>query len=138
MAKMYKKRKSSGCVVYRFNDGELQLLLVTNRSGKTWVFPKGGIEPDLDARESAAKEVYEEAGALGIVGQKLGKYRYVKDGVMQKVVMFAMRWTQDSEDWPEAEMRQRDWFSFNAAMQIVPEHLAPFLFDLQEHLFDTK
>lgn len=132
-------RKSSGCVVYRFNDeGALQVLLVTRSNLKDYVFPKGGIEPDLSARESAAKEVYEEAGVAGIVGAKLGKYRYVKDGVMQKVSMFAMQYTHDTEDWPEAEIRNRQWFDIDKAESKLDDYLAPFIHDLRKLLLNGK
>lgn len=128
-------RKSSGCVVYRFgSEGQLEVLLVTRRNLKDFVFPKGGIEPDMSARESAEKEVYEEAGAAGIVGAKLGKYRYVKDGVMQKVSMFAMQWTHDTADWPEAEIRRRQWFDIQTAEAKLDEYMAPFIHDLRKLL----
>lgn len=133
-------RKSSGCVVYRFNEeGALEILLVTRRNGKSWVLPKGGIEPDMSARESAAKEVYEEAGAEGIIASKLGKYKYMKDGVLQKVVMFAMRYTNDSPDWPEEHMRRRQWFPIDKAEKKVDEYLAVFIHKLRkETLSETE
>lgn len=132
-------RKSSGCVVYRFNQdgiGELEILLVTNRSGKEWVFPKGGVEPDMTPRDSAVKEVYEEAGVTGIIGPKLGKYRYVKDGVMQKVNMYAMRYSNDTEDWPEQDIRTRQWFPIDRAEKKLNEFLVPFLHDLRKTVLD--
>lgn len=133
-------RKSSGCVVYRINEekARMEILLVTSNSGKNWVFPKGGVEPDLSSRESAAKEVYEEAGVIGHVGQKLGKYRYIKNDQMQKVTMYAMRYEGEAKDWPEEHMRERRWFSVDKAIGKVSEFLAPFIRDVAKMKLDSE
>lgn len=124
-------RKSSGCVVFRHNEeNELEVLLVTSTNGKEWVHPKGGVEIDLTERASAAKEVYEEAGVLGNVGMKLGTYRYVKNNQMQEVTMYAMAYTGDASDWPEAHKRKRKWFKAKKAMGKVDQYLAPFIWDV--------
>lgn len=123
-------RKSSGCVVFRFNEGKLEILLITSSSAKEWVFPKGGVEIDLTERASAAKEVYEEAGVLGNVGMKLGSYRYVKNNQMQEVTMYAMQYTGDAADWPEADKRTRKWFKASKAIQKVDAYLAPYIADV--------
>jgi len=128
-------RKSSGCVVFRFDENaRIEILLVTSSSGKEWVHPKGGVELNLTERASAAKEVYEEAGVLGDVGRKLGEYRYVKNGQMQEVTMFAMQYTEDAADWPEADKRDRKWFSPKKAMNKVDQYLAPFIYDVVSNL----
>lgn len=133
-------RKSSGCVVYRINEelATMEILLVKSRQGKNWVFPKGGVEPDLTSRESAAKEVYEEAGVRGIVGQKLGMYRYVKNDQMQKVTMYAMRYTGEAADWPEEGLRERKWFAVEKAMNKVSEFLAPFIRDVMKMSLENE
>jgi 8-oxo-dGTP pyrophosphatase MutT (NUDIX family) len=124
-------RKSSGCVVFRHNEkDQLEILLVTSSNGKEWVHPKGGVEIDLTERASAAKEVYEEAGVLGNVGMKLGSYRYVKNNQMQEVTMYAMAYTGEADDWPEANKRERKWFKAKKAMNKVSETLAPFIWDV--------
>lgn len=132
-------RKSSGCVVYRFNDNnEVEVLLVSNRSGKEWVFPKGGVEPHLTSRDSAIKEVWEEAGVEGQIGEKLGKYRYVKGGVLQKVTMYEMLYLGNTETWPEEDMRVRQWFDLEDSFKKVDAFLAPFLYDLKKQLFKME
>lgn len=126
-------RNSSGCVVYRVSGkGKIEILLVTSSNGKEWVFPKGGVELYLTERASAAKEVYEEAGVLGNVGKKLGSYRYLKNKQIQDVTMFAMQYTEDAEDWPEAGKRDRKWFTADKAMNKVDSNLAPFVYDVLE------
>lgn len=127
-------RKVSGCVVYRVVDGELQFLIVKSNSGKNWVFPKGGVEPDLTSRDSAAKEVYEEAGVSGDVGRKLGSYQFWKNDRVQDVTMYAMRYTQDTIDWPEAHLRKRRWVNLEKCLSKVDQYQAVFAMAVVEML----
>ncbi|MNQ24115.1 Diadenosine hexaphosphate hydrolase [compost metagenome] len=127
-------RKSSGAVVFNIHEGKVEILLVTSSSGKEWVFPKGGVEFDLSARASAAKEVYEEAGVLGNVGRKLGDYRYVKNNQIQEVTMYAMQYTGEADDWPEEHKRQRQWFKPKKAMAKVDMYLASFIHDVVSNI----
>lgn len=128
-------RKSSGAVVFNITDAnKIEILLVTSSSGKEWVFPKGGVELNLSARASAAKEVYEEAGVEGNIGMKLGDYRYIKNGQIQEVTMFAMQYTGEAADWPEENKRDRKWFSPKKAMSKVDPYLAPFIFDITTNI----
>jgi len=127
-------RKSSGCVVFDVTKRGIEILLVTSSSGKEWVFPKGGVEIDLTERESAAKEVWEEAGATGKVGMKLGSYRYIKNNQIQEVTMYAMQFTGWSHDWPEEGKRERKFFKARKAMEKVDPYLAPFIYDLMQNI----
>lgn len=121
-------RKQSGCVVFRYDRNfQYQILLVKSSDGKDWVFPKGGVEKNLTSRQSAAKEVWEEAGVEGNILSTLGTYKYRKQGRDQSVVMYGMQYTQDSATWPEEHLRKRKWFSFKDAQKKVPKILKPFL-----------
>ena len=124
-------RKQSGCVVFKYDRNfNYQILLVKSSDGKDWVFPKGGVEKHLTSRESAAKEVWEEAGVDGNILSTLGIYKYRKQGRDQSVVMYGMQYTQDSATWPEAHLRKRKWFSIKEAETKVPKLLKPFLAEL--------
>ena len=66
-----------------------QVCLVSSRSGKRWVVPKGTIEPGRSAGEVALKEAWEEAGLVGLLHQEpLGSYIYEKDGSVCHVIVF--------------------------------------------------
>lgn len=128
-------RKSSGGVVFRFDDqANIEFLLVTSSSGKEWVPPKGGVEMNLSARQSAAKEIYEEAGVLVEMGMKLGDYRYIKNNQIQEVTMYAAQYVGEAADWPEAHKRERKWFKAKKAMAKVDQYIAPFLYDVVNNL----
>src|SRR5210317_1534724 len=48
--------RQSGVIPYRVRKGNLEILLITSRRERRWIIPKGIIEPDYSARNSAAKE----------------------------------------------------------------------------------
>jgi len=114
--------RQSAVLPYRRSPGGLQVLLITSRKGSRWVLPKGIVEPGLTAPQSAAREAREEAGVDGFVGAEcLGKYRYRKWGGTCKVEVFPMEVSTESEDWPEADMRRREWMTVPKASKRVNE-----------------
>ena len=59
-----------------------QVCLVTSRSGKRWVIPKGCLEPGKTAGEIALQEAWEEAGIVGVLQpDPVGSYLYDKAGI---------------------------------------------------------
>jgi 8-oxo-dGTP pyrophosphatase MutT (NUDIX family) len=112
----------SGVVPFRLEKGKVQILLVTSRSRKRWVIPKGIIEPDLSPQESAQKEAYEEAGVSGkICGEAVGTYTYNKWGGTCTVKVFLLEVEKTLEDWSESYFRTREWMSVEEAVKRVDE-----------------
>jgi 8-oxo-dGTP pyrophosphatase MutT (NUDIX family) len=121
-------RKSTGCVVYRVTENNrIEVLLVTAMRGRQWVLPKGGLEKGLTPQENAAKEVMEEAGVEGVIEESLGRYRYLKGRKIQDVEVFSMRYTGETEDWPERKLRRRRWMTSKEAIKELNNHLAVFV-----------
>ena len=54
--------KSCGAVIYRLEGGRLSFLIVKNRKGRNWGFPKGHVELGETEVETALREVREETG----------------------------------------------------------------------------
>lgn len=127
MAKKENDILQAGCVPYRFRKDELELCLITTRKGR-WGFPKGIIDPGETPQETVLKESMEEAGLVGkIVGKSIGSYRYRKWGSDLLCTMFVMKVTRAEETWDES-WRQREWFSPEAAREIIDrEELLPFV-----------
>ena len=93
-----------------------QICLVTSRSGKRWVIPKGTIEPGKTAGEIALQEAWEEAGLTGVLHREpIGSYLYEKLGFVHHVIVFVMRVTDVANDWPEQNFRDRKWVQFEQA-----------------------
>src|ERR1700736_6441219 len=89
-----------------------QVCLVSSRSGKRWVVPKGCMEPGKTAGEVALQEAWEEAGLVGVLDpDPIGSYFYEKDGLTFHVLVFLMEVTKEAADWPERSFRERRWLS---------------------------
>jgi phosphohistidine phosphatase len=127
MAKKEVDILQAGCVPYRFRNGQLEFCLVTTRKGR-WGFPKGIIDPGETPEETALKEAEEEAGLVGkIEGKPIGSYRYRKWGVELLCTMLVMKVTGAEDTWDES-WRQREWFSPDAAREIIDrQELLPFV-----------
>ena len=60
-------------------DGEPLFLLITSRTTRRWIIPRGNPVRGLSPAQSAAQEAYEEAGLTGIVSpEAIGTYEYRK------------------------------------------------------------
>jgi len=87
-----------------------RICLVTSRSGKRWVIPKGCLEPGKTAGQIALEEAWEEAGVLGALQREpIGSYVYEKLGNTYHVTVFLMNVTETKAAWPEALQRERIW-----------------------------
>ena len=108
-------------IPYRVRRGRAEILLVTSRSGRRWVIPKGIVEPGLSPRRSAGKEALEEAGIEGKIPRKsVGSFTYTKWSGLCTVVVFEMRVDRQYKRWPE-QIRKRRWFSPPVAAKKVDE-----------------
>jgi 8-oxo-dGTP pyrophosphatase MutT (NUDIX family) len=113
-----------------------QVCLVSSRSGKRWVLPKGCLEPDKTAGEVALMEAWEEAGLVGVLHpEPVGSYIYEKAGTTHHVTLFLMRVTQVVDDWPERDTRSRQWVSVRQALLQIQD---AGLRDLLRHVLGSK
>ncbi len=118
-------RRQSGVVPYRLAGDGIEVLLITPTGGepsggRKWIFPKGTVEPHLESGESALKEAFEEAGAIGrLVGPSVGAYEYDKHGTPCEVEVFLMEVHEVLDDWEESDVRQRRWFKWEDARSAV-------------------
>jgi 8-oxo-dGTP pyrophosphatase MutT (NUDIX family) len=94
-----------------------QICVVSSRSGKRWVVPKGCLEPGKSAAEIALQEAWEEAGLVGVLqSDPIGTYFYEKAGVTCHVIVFLMNVTDQADLWPEHDFRERCWLSVSQAL----------------------
>jgi 8-oxo-dGTP pyrophosphatase MutT (NUDIX family) len=98
------------------------LCVVTSRSGKRWVVPKGCLEPGKSAREIALQEAWEEAGLAGLLDpDPLGSYFYEKAGDTCHVLVYRLEVVQIADSWPEQGQRERRWLSIPQAALAVED-----------------
>jgi len=110
----------SAVIPYRINNGKVEILLITSIRKKRWIVPKGFIEFNLSAFESAKKEAYEEAGVLGTNETiELGTFNINKYGGELSIKVFSMEVVEEYEDYPEKNLRKRKWFPVEEAEKKV-------------------
>jgi 8-oxo-dGTP pyrophosphatase MutT (NUDIX family) len=119
-----RREVSAGGVVYRREDGDLEVLLAarrTRRGDLAWGLAKGGIEADESIEEAAVREVREETGIDAEIEESLGetRYFYVWDEVrVRKVVhFFLMRSVGGDIDDHDDEMEDVRWFPLERALK---------------------
>jgi 8-oxo-dGTP pyrophosphatase MutT (NUDIX family) len=106
--------------VVPLSDG--QVGLVTSSSGRRWVVPKGMIDPGHSAGEAALVEAWEEAGMVGVLDpEPVGSYLYEKYGRTHHVLVYVLRVTEEAVDWPERDVRKREWCDPAEAIDRIEE-----------------
>ena len=119
---MAKRIKQSAALPYRQRrgGGGLEVLLVTSMSRGDWIIPKGLVESDMTAYDSAAKEAWEEAGVTGRVGTAaVGSYDVEKWGGVCVVDVYDLEVEHTHDAWPECFDRKRRWVTVDEAVGLV-------------------
>jgi len=84
------------------------LLLYKNQNGQYigWVLPKGTVEPNESFKQTALREVKEEAGALARIVKYIGKTQYTfrgSDDIVNKTVHWYLMLADSFHCKPQAE-----------------------------------
>jgi len=106
-----------------------KVVLVTARGSKRWIIPKGSVDWELSAQDSAAKEAWEEAGIKGkVFPEEIGTYTYEKLGGRYKVRLYYMEVTKLKNSWEEQSFRKRKLVTPKQAVKkVVPTAVSKIL-----------
>ena len=111
---------NQACAVpYQISDGMVEVVLVTSRRKRDFIFPKGVIERNQTPAETAVQEAYEEAGVKGTVTAELTTITYPKWNSMCTANVFALKVSDVLENWPEKEKRDRIIVSVEDASTLI-------------------
>jgi 8-oxo-dGTP pyrophosphatase MutT (NUDIX family) len=106
---------------------DIEVLLVTSRTTKRWIIPKGWPLAGKPPHATAAREAFEEAGLIGRVTKRpIGSFSYVKRvksgaGIECEVHVFPMEVTAQKRNWPEKGKREVQWFSTTDAAATIQD-----------------
>ncbi len=112
---------------FRIEGRQVKILLITSRTTRRWVIPKGWPIRGLKPQEAAALEAVEEAGIAGeIADHPIGSYHYLKrlkaDHVAAvQVIVFPFRVDDQFGDWKEQRQRDFCWVDYRKAAGMVAE-----------------
>ncbi len=127
MARKRDVRTQFGALCYRIQNDEVQVLLITSRTSRRWIIPKGWPMPGETPADAALTEAYEEAGVEGkALNLCIGFYSYTKvmegaDNLPCAVSVFPVRVKKLLKKYPEGSERKRRWFSLKKAAARVRE-----------------
>ncbi len=118
------REPTSGGVIYRLKNGEVEILLIQD-SRDRWTIPKGHIEPGESAKQTAIREIGEEAGlqeveVQGWLGKINFRYRRLNRLVLMTTQVYLVKAKGDTdaikkEDW----MNGIKWFKFADALEAI-------------------
>jgi 8-oxo-dGTP pyrophosphatase MutT (NUDIX family) len=112
---------------YRITGRRVEIMLITSRTTRRWVIPKGWPMKGLKPQDAAAAEAAEEAGLIGEVEDRsIGSYRYLKllksdQEIAVQVILFPFRVAGQVETWKEQGQREFRWFRYQRAASRVAE-----------------
>lgn len=113
--------KSCGAIIFhRMNDAK-NILIIKNRDGKHWGFPKGHVEASETEHETAIREVFEEVG-LSIEIKSDFRYGFsyqVNETTEKEVVYFLAESTSDKVQVQYEEVEEFKWCTFEHAARLI-------------------
>jgi 8-oxo-dGTP pyrophosphatase MutT (NUDIX family) len=108
--------------------GKPQILLITSRTRRRWIIPKGWPMKRLSPEQAASVEAWEEAGVRGRSHDTCaGLFPYLKlgDGAGPDlpcvVAVYPVRVKSLATEYPEHRQRRRKWFAPKQAAKKVAE-----------------
>lgn len=130
-------KESSGTLLYRRRDGQVEVLLVhpsgNYNRGKPWSIPKGIPDSGEPLEAAARRETLEETAVVAGDLVSLGSIRYLKSG--KQIHCFAGPAPADAHpvcaSW---EVDRAEFVTLDQARQNLHPDQVPFLDRLEEHL----
>lgn len=120
------REPTSGGIVFRLtpDQKDIEILLIQDSKNR-WTIPKGHIEPGETAKQTAIREIGEEAGLKNIdvitwLGKIHFKYRRLDKLVLMTTQIYLVRALDDNErPTKEKWMNGIRWFKFGDALDAI-------------------
>ena len=115
---------SAGMIIYRINNTEIEFLLLKNRAGGHWGFPKGHLEPGESKLTAASRELVEETGITSCMPeegfQETIQYEFQKDNChISKTVAYFLGRVDSNSIQLSDEHDQHCWRNPEKAKELI-------------------
>lgn len=113
--------RAAGYLLFRERGGKREYLLVRNKNGRHWGFPKGRIEAGETPQEAARREVSEEVGIRDLRPvpgfSRTINYSFIRNGkLIHKEVTYFLAETQEEGVLNAEELVDMRWLPFARAL----------------------
>ena len=130
---------TSGAVVYRKNNGEIEyLLLESQNKGHFWGFPKGDVEGNETLEETAKREIKEETQLVLPIDTSFHVYTEydLPNGNRKQMTLYTADLTQSEDIHLQAEeIKNCGWFNYaDARERLTYDNLKQLLDQVNDHL----
>lgn len=118
------REPTAGGIVFRHGESGVEILLIQDAKDR-WTIPKGHIEEGETAKQTAKREIGEEAGlkevdVLGWLGKIHFRYRRIDKLVLMTTQIYLVRAKGDTDAIQKEEwMNGIKWFSFHDALDAI-------------------
>lgn len=122
-----------GIIPFATKDRDVALLFVTSQTRGRWILPKGRIKSGETHSEACHREGFEEAGVKGVVLEDFPitvvVTKQTEKGKREvPVTYYPFFVTEQVDDWPEKDKRQRHWALLEDAPRVAyREDLLPLI-----------
>ncbi len=114
---------SSGGVIFRVIEQQVEVVLIATDRGGRWGLPKGHVHRGETAEAAALREVAEETGLEGVIVRHLATIEYwFRAGpsrVHKYVDLFLMRYQRGDVRPQQTEVDDARWFPLDEAVMLV-------------------
>jgi 8-oxo-dGTP pyrophosphatase MutT (NUDIX family) len=129
-------KQSSGTLLYRWNDGQLEVLLVhpsgNYNRGKPWSIPKGLPDEGESLEDAARRETIEETGVVAGPLAALGSIQYLKS--RKTVHGFAGQAVEGAPRCASWEVDCAEYIAYDRALELIHPDQRDLLLRLREHV----
>lgn len=112
-----------GAVPYLIKNGKPRFMLITNKSGRRWIIPRGCREDGMTDSEVAVMEAFEEAGVIGGIRPKRLCFNLMSraGGRRCRMKVYPLRIDKILRNWPESDCRKRKLLKLEAALEKIDD-----------------
>ena len=108
------------------------VMLVTSRSGDSWILPKGNRAKKRSDRVQVKREAFEEAGLQGALDRR--RFDFKSSGNSKKLRIYSMRIRKLHINFPEKKERKRILVPFDQAEKIVKKEYLEVVRELRKRV----
>jgi len=112
------KEVSAGAVVYTTENNQQLFLMIQNKNGNHYSFPKGHVEKNESIIDTAKREVQEETGILfEIVSDKMETITYLMpNGIYKDVYYFLGKAQNQKITKQHSEVMHAGWYNYDQVL----------------------